>query len=992
MDSILFKATQRLPKVIDQDPVSRGFDAWNERASALDDEDARSAALGVASDPNGRKLLEALFANSPFLTSCLLKEIPVFLSFLRQGPETALKETWRELTEAVSNLRDRDGIKRELRIARRRAALIIGLGDTTELWKVDLVIKALSDAAEMLISAALAFLLKQAHDRSELELPDPENPCRDCGYVILGMGKLGGRELNYSSDVDLIVLFDPEKTRYRHQRGPQEGYVRLTRELVRLLDDRTGDGYVCRTDFRLRPDPAAMPMAVTYQAALLYYESLGQNWERAAMIKARPVAGDLDLGESFLTELTPFVWRKNLDFWAIQDIHSIKRQIHAEKGGAQIALLDHNIKLGRGGIREIEFFAQTQQLIWGGREPSLRCRGTIQALTALCQAGHIDAAALEELSDSYAFLRRVENRLQMVEDRQTHNLPADTEGIAQIAAFLGYDEPTAFESDILMHLRQVEDHYAGLFEDAPSLSGPGNLVFTGGEPDPSTLATLKNLGFRDGDLIFRLISGWHRGRYRACRSTRSRELLTEIVPTLLEEAGKTADPDQALVGFDQFLSRLPAGVQLFSLLHANPQLLTLIAEIMGGAPALSQRLSAHVHLLDSVLTPGFFDPLPPLDALSEELRGLLANLRDFEDALNISRRWANDHRFQIGVHLLRHSEEIEEISQSYSDIAQAVVSRLLAPAEEEVARKHGRFPGAGMAVLGLGKLGSREMTVSSDLDLILIYDLAGDVPAEFSDGAKPLDVNRYFLRLGQSYINALTARTQEGTLYEIDTRLRPSGKSGPLATALKSFKDYHASESWTWEHMALTRARVVAGEPGLADRISKIIQDVLTRSRDHEALRKDVAEMRARIARERPAKNIWDVKDTRGGLVDLEFLAQYLQLRHAAETPDILDVHTSSVFGKAAMAGVLTSAQARELAAATKLIQQVQGTLRLVNVGVFEPTEAPHGLKQRLATACGSGSFGELEENLRETTSRVIGYFEDIVGESTADLAPGKES
>ncbi|MCH8926531.1 MAG: bifunctional [glutamine synthetase] adenylyltransferase/[glutamine synthetase]-adenylyl-L-tyrosine phosphorylase [Proteobacteria bacterium] len=966
-----------LPRVGDAARAAAGLENWAERSAKIEDPDLARFTGRLPDDPAGRRLLEAIFANSPFLTHCALSDMGCLARILTRGPDAVLSEVMGRLKDELSLETERDRLMAGLRRARRQAALLVALADITGTWSVERVTEALSDFADAALSAALCHLLRCAAESGELALARPETPEWDCGYVVLAMGKLGARELNYSSDIDLILLYDPDRARYLDDRGPQEGFVRMTRDLVRLLEERTAEGHVFRTDLRLRPDPGAMPLAISFTAALTYYESMGQNWERAAMIKARPAAGDLELGARFLDELRPFIWRKHLDFWAIQDIHSIKRQIYAHKGGAKIAVRGHDIKLGRGGIREIELFAQTQQLIWGGREPRLRCARTIEALAALAAAGHIDAGAADALSACYRFLRRLEHRLQMVDDRQTQRLPDDEPGIARIAAFMGYDDAAAFRAALLATLGTVEDHYAELFEEAPALSPGGNLVFTGGEPEPGTLATLQALGFREGTKVFNLVRAWHHGRHRATRSTRARELLTELMPTLLEALGKTTQPDLALAKFDEFLAGLPAGVQLFSMLYANPRLLDMLAEIMGGAPALAERLSRNPALLDAVLSLGFFDPIPGRAALGEELDAALAQARDFQDVLDLARRWANDRRFQAGVHILRHKSDMDEAGRALSDIADTVLAGLYPPVLDELARVHGRIAGPGLVVLAMGKLGAREMTFASDLDLIFIYDAAED--AERSDGAKPLPTSQYFARFAQRYINALSALTPEGRLYDIDMRLRPSGNKGPIATTLAGWRRYYQADSWTWEHMALSRARVVAGDPDLGARIEAAIGAVLTAPHDPDKLLIDVAEMRARIEREHPAKTIWSVKFLRGGLTDLEFLAQYLLLRHAHDHPQIIDASTQAVFAKLAEAGLLGPSLARRLIAATRLIRQVQGMLRLTAAPAFDADSGTEGLKASLARAAGMADFASLRETLIATAAEVHEVFIDRI-------------
>jgi len=949
------------------------MERWCAAAAAAADPAVSDFARDLAQDPKGERLLQAIFANSPFLSHCLIADIGLLPEVLKQGPQAVAKKVLAELASRAAGAANQADLMKSLRSCRRRTAFSIAFADICGLWDVTEVTRALSDFADAAVEAALAATLRQAAARGELGLADEAEPTRGCGIAILGMGKLGAHELNYSSDIDLIVIFDPETVDYRHARGVQAGMVRLTRDLMRSLDDRTADGYVFRTDLRLRPDPGAMPLAISLNAALTYYESLGQNWERAAMIKARPIAGDLQLGKSFLRELRPFIWRKHLDFWAIQDVHSIKRQINAHKGGSVIAVNGHNVKLGRGGIREIEFFAQTQQLIWGGREPALRTPRTAEALAALVASGHIEAAVAAELTEAYAFLRRVEHRLQMIEDKQTHKLPADDEGVDALAVFLGYDDPAAFRADLLRRLRCVENHYAHLFEESPSLSGPGNLVFTGGEPDPDTLATLARLGFRDGERAWHLVSGWHHGRYRALRSTRSRELLTEMVPLLLQTFGKTQDPDRALLKLDGLVAGLPAGVQLFSMLYNNPNLLELMAEIMGSAPQLADRLSRNPDLLEAVLAPDFFDPIPPAEELEAELQVALTDAQGLEDVLDMTRRWANDRRFQVGVHILRHKSDVDASGRALSDIAEVALRCLYRPVVEDLARSHGQLAGSGLAVVALGKLGSREMTVSSDLDLVFLYEL----PPEglLSDGAKPLEPQRYYARLAQRLINALSTQTAAGTLYEIDMRLRPSGNAGPIATSLSGFRRYYEEDAWTWEHLALTRARAVAGPPELCARVEAELLAIRSARRDPAKLLAEVADMRRRIAREHPAATLWSVKFAEGGLIDLDFLAQYLQLRHAAATPAVLATSTQQAFARLAEAGVLEAGQAERLIEATRFLRQVQEALRLTVGPAFDADTLSPTLQAALAASVGVESFAALRTRLEATLAWAHGVY-----------------
>jgi glutamate-ammonia-ligase adenylyltransferase len=642
-----------LPEPADERRLALGFGAWQEALALTQGDPAVDAALRWSTTPRGKRLLASIFGNSPFLGGIAVKEWAFLTRLVEEGADSLFAEIAGAIERPADLGEDIAALMRRLRSAKRQVALVAAVAELVGAWSLEQQTGALSRFAEAALGAALRHLLRQAANRGAIGLQSMDEPERDSGLIVLGMGKLGGYELNYSSDIDLILLYDPTRARISTRDGIQSFFVRIARDLARILDERTGDGYVFRTDLRLRPDPASTPLTLSVAAALAYYESVGQNWERAALIKARTVAGDRVAGQHFLRELEPFIWRKNLDFAAIQDIHSIKRQINAHRGGGRIAVEGHDIKIGRGGIREIEFFAQTQQLIWGGRMRELRASPTCEALRCLAAAGRIDPSTAAELIDDYRFLRRLEHRLQMVEDAQTHVLPSDRAGIARIGVFLGYPQADAFVADLLGHLTSVERHYAELFEHAPSLSGPGNLVFTGVEDDPETLRTLSRLGFNKPPPVAALLRGWHHGRLRATRSQRAREILTELVPELLRTFGATPHPDTALLRFDQFLSRLPAGVQFFSLFHANPGLLELVAEIMAGAPRLAEQLAQHPALLDPVLTEGFFAAPPERSALAADLDQVLAVARDYEDTLDGLRRWAGERRFQVGVQLLR---------------------------------------------------------------------------------------------------------------------------------------------------------------------------------------------------------------------------------------------------------------------------------------------------------------------------------------------------
>ena len=966
-----------LPEPADERRLALGFAAWQEVLAFTQGDPAVDAALRWSTTPRGKRLLASIFGNSPFLGGIAVKEWAFLTRLVEEGADSLFAEIAGAIERPADLGEDIAALMRRLRSAKRQVALVAAVAELVGAWSLEQQTGALSRFAEAALGAALRHLLRQAANRGAIGLQSMDEPERDSGLIVLGMGKLGGYELNYSSDIDLILLYDPTRARISTRDGIQSFFVRIARDLARILDERTGDGYVFRTDLRLRPDPASTPLTLSVAAALAYYESVGQNWERAALIKARTVAGDRVAGQHFLRELEPFIWRKNLDFAAIQDIHSIKRQINAHRGGGRIAVEGHDIKIGRGGIREIEFFAQTQQLIWGGRMRELRASPTCEALRCLAAAGRIDPSTAAELIDDYRFLRRLEHRLQMVEDAQTHVLPSDRAGIARIGVFLGYPQADAFVADLLGHLTSVERHYAELFEHAPSLSGPGNLVFTGVEDDPETLRTLSRLGFNKPPPVAALLRGWHHGRLRATRSQRAREILTELVPELLRTFGATPHPDTALLRFDQFLSRLPAGVQFFSLFHANPGLLELVAEIMAGAPRLAEQLAQHPALLDPVLTEGFFAAPPERSALAADLDQVLAVARDYEDTLDGLRRWAGERRFQVGVQLLRRALDGRQTGEILADIAETALAALLPAVEAEFARRHGRVPGGVLAVIGMGRLGSREMTLASDLDLILIYDLPPG--SEMSDGPHPLPIASYYARLSQRLIGAITAPTAEGRLYEVDMRLRPSGASGPIASNLPSFTRYQRESAWTWEHMALTRARPVAGDPALRMRIADAIGSVLASKRDALRLLVDVADMRRRIANENPRPSLWDLKNRRGGLIDLEFIVQYLQLREAASSPQLLCCGTEQAVRTLAAVGALSPQAQRELLDALALLRHVQALLTLLRDGPADEGAFSEADAATLARCAGAVDFARLDADITAATKRVSGWYRRLI-------------
>ncbi len=923
-----------------------------------------------------KELVEAAICGSPYLTKLILQQSAFVAALINAEPEKRLNDIYIEVLE-LSRLQSKDEIASGLRLKKQQAALLIALADLGGVWDVIQVTQALTQFADACLNAAINFLLLDYARKGKLKLRDLDHPSLNCGYVVLAMGKHGAFELNYSSDIDLIILYDPETTPLAEGLEPSIFFVRFTRELVSLLQDITEDGYVFRVDLRLRPDPRATQVAIALEAAAIYYENQGQNWERAAMIKARPAAGDITLGEEFLKRLTSYIWRKYLDYAAIADVQSLKRQIHAVKGHGEIAVKGHNLKLGRGGIREIEFFVQTQQLIAGGRNPKLRGRSTLAMLDALAEAKWIEVQTASELKGAYCFLRMLEHRVQMVDDQQSHIVPSEPNAFESFARFSGFKDGDELSMKLRATLETVQHHYAALFEDAGTLGGEsGSLVFTGGEDDPATIETLERMGFHEASEVSATIRGWHFGRYPATRTARAREILTELMPALLKTLAQRGDPDQAFIAFDQFLKGLPSGVQLFSMLKANPDLLELIAQILGQAPRLAEQLSKQPRTLEAVVGPDFVRPLPDAKQLSHEFDLLIPDSLSRDEAMDRSRVLVREHQFRVGVRLLAETISGDEAGLGFSRIADEALRKLLAISVSEMRLNHGEIDQGQCAIVALGKLGGKEMTAGSDLDLMLIYDHASN--AELSSGSKPLSPNQYYARLTQRLISALSAPTAEGTLYEVDLRLRPSGSKGPVAVSFSSFISYQADEAWTWEKLALTRARVVAGDQQLSSKLQASIRTTLLEPRDKDRTRKDVSDMRNLMLNEHAKQGPWDIKRAKGGLVEVEFIAQYLQL--IAGKAEILNTNTQQALLNATQERLLSTAQSTDLLTACQLYQRLTQLLRLCVAQQYSPEMSPKSLNEAVARAAAMPDVAAAEALLIETQARIAALFEDIIG------------
>jgi glutamate-ammonia-ligase adenylyltransferase len=802
------------------------FRARLTRAPLPFDPEAGAAVVdAIAPPPEARDLVAGTAGCSPFLAAAMQRERDWLAGTWDRSPEQALED----LIAGIAAIEGDP--KGPLRIAKGRGAILVGLAELGGAWEV----MEAAAAWTCLADAALSRALSRGLERYATGPVDG-----DGGLVAIAMGKMGAGELNYSSDIDIVLLFDETRYDPADYATARAILLKAARHAMALLSEVTGDGYVFRTDLRLRPDPGSTPIVLSMEAAERYYEAMGRTWERAAWIKARPAAGDLAAGGRFLERLAPFVWRRHLDFAAVQDAHDMRLRIRDHKGyGGPWEVPGHDLKLGQGGIREIEFYAQTQQIVLGGRNPSLRVRATLPALNMLMRAGAVPTQVTHDLTHAYKHLRRVEHRVQMVQDAQTHRLPSEPEGMRRIACFMGEGDADAFASALHGMLAGVEAVVAPAFE--PRRPAPA--------PDPIPGADA-------------VTARW--ATYPALRSARAREICGRLRPTLLGELARAARPAEALAAFDAFLAGLPAGVQVLSLFEANPRLVSLLSDICATAPDLARHLSRNAATLDAVIDGRFLAPLPSRYAPPPPAGGFEADL----DALRV---WHRESHFRIGVHLLRGLATPAEAGRAYAALARATLRAAWDAAEVETARRYGRVPGLSVGVLGMGSLGGGRLTARSDLDLVVLHD-GGD--GATSDGRRALAPGQWAAKATQVLITALTAPTGEGRLYEVDMRLRPSGKQGPVATALSGFRSYQASEAWVWEHLALTRALPICGSRRLRTAIERARRQALAESRfDVVRVRSDVADMVRRLRAAAPGGWL-DPKAGPGGVQEIELLAQ----------------------------------------------------------------------------------------------------------------------
>ena len=898
-------------------------------------------------------LLKGTAALAPYLATLITKEAD-WLADAVAAPEAALAA----VLAAPADL-DEGTLNAGLRQGKRRVALLSALADLGGAWSLVEVTGALTDYADAAAHAALRVAVGAQIRRGKLPGLTPEDAETAGGMTVLAMGKMGAGELNYSSDIDLICLFDESRYSPDDFQEARAGLIKATRAMAASLNDITGDGYVFRTDLRLRPDPAVTPVCVGLLAAERYYESLGRTWERAAYIKARPCAGDIAVGDAFLRTLRPFVWRRHLDFAAIQDAHDMRLAIREHKGlGGPITLPGHNMKLGRGGIREIEFFTQTRQLIAGGRDEELRVRGTKEGLAVLSAKGWVPQEAADALTDHYTFHRTVEHRLQMVQDAQTHTLPQTPDGMARIGAMMDMDVD-ALEAELHSRLAAVHEITEGFFTEA---RGP--------KPAPESTHTFDAA----------VIDAWH--SYPALRSERGAELFERLKPELLARLAQADKPDEAILAFDGFLKGLPAGVQLFSLLKANPQLADLLITIVSVSPMLAEHLSRNAAVLDAVIGGDFFAKWPGQEVLTAALQDRLAALDDYELQLDGTRAWAREWHFRIGVHHLRGLTDGARASEQYSDLARAVLRVLWPVVIAEFSRRHGPPPGKGAVIVGMGSLGAGRLTAQSDLDMIMIYDADG---IEASEGKRPLPSRQYYARLTQAMITAMSAPMAQGRLYELDLRLRPSGNKGPVATSIESYTSYQREEAWVWEHLALTRSEVIAGPEGLAREVEAVRIEILSAKRDISHICQQTAEMRARIAAAKTPEGLLDAKIGAGRLQDIELFAQAGALAGGTAARDI-----PAGLAAARECGLLDDEGAAALTTAYETLWALQSATRLLSSRPLNMEALRAATLRFLVQAVGNSAENDSAQDMETLLAQTYATADRIITAALAAQSSGE--
>lgn len=907
--------------------------------------------MGENPTPDWDNALHRARTHAPFLARALERQ-PELAALLEAGEGEAALAFARAQAEHPDT---------EVALRRERLALAAALavGDLAGAFPLAQVVGELTSFADRALDRAIRAAIAERTDQDSAD-----------GFIALALGKQGAGELNYSSDIDPILLFDRDRLPRRASDDPGEAAQRYARRVVALLSANTAEGYALRVDLRLRPASEVSPLCVPVGAALTHYQGQALAWERAAFTRARAAAGDVAAGEAFLAAIRPFVWRGQLDFGAIEEISALTHRIRDSGKGPPAPGPGFDVKRGRGGIREIEFYAQTHQLIHGGRDTSLRVRGTRAGLDVLAAAGWITAENAQTLGEAYDRLREVEHRLQMVNDRQTHTLP-EGEALDNVARLDGLRDGAALVAELTDLTARTARIYEELIGRADPAPAPAAM------PASALATSLAAWDFPEPEVLAERIESWRDGRHAAIRSSQAIEAWDRLAPALLTAMAASDDPVRAITRWERIIESVPSAITTFRLLGARPDLIERLVAALTLAPALSDELARKPELLDTLIDRGALDLPGEVPAIMARMQGAAAR-EDYEALLDAIRIITGEVRFALGIQLIEGLADPLAIARALSRTAEAALQLASEATVAEFAAKHGRIAGSELLILGLGRLGGGALTHASDLDIVYLF--TGDFAAQ-SDGARPLGATIYYNRLASRISAALSVPTAQGALYEVDTRLRPQGNQGPMAVSCEAFGKYQREAAWTWEHMALARARVLYGSAEARAQLEGVLAEVLHARRDKAALREAVLAMRAEMAKHKQPGGPVDAKLARGGLVDIEFLVHYLQLKGetadgrplAEAAPDALSPDLEAALEGLAAAGLVPADLAEPHALMSRML--VAGRLLAPDGSTPPPSGA-----RALARACGFDNYGELEEAFAEARLRVAAIWKQILG------------
>ncbi|MBN2645723.1 MAG: bifunctional [glutamate--ammonia ligase]-adenylyl-L-tyrosine phosphorylase/[glutamate--ammonia-ligase] adenylyltransferase [Desulfuromonadaceae bacterium] len=975
----------------------------------------------VLQEPSSRRVLLTMLGASTFLTSILCR-FPHLAHELFCGGDLLntkdIKQMRGELEQRLSPDADRELLKKVLRQYKHREVLRIAARDLSGLAALQEVTAELSSLAAASLQVACEHcqhLLQLEYGRPLLDEPDEEGQT-EALFTVLGMGKFGGWELNFSSDIDLIYFYSSAQGRTRGGAGGAEScielhsyFVKLAELLTRTIGRATEDGFVFRVDLNLRPEGRSGELACSLAAAESYYESWGQNWERSAMMKARPVAGSIALGEKVLRALEPFIYRRYLDYGMVEDLKQMKQKIDSSLTRERES--ENNLKLGRGGIREIEFFIQALQLVFAGKDPLVRERSSLKALQLLAKAGHLSTRDAQTLSDAYVFLRTVEHRIQVVQERQTHSLPTSADELLRLARRSGFADLETFSHTLEQHRQHVMRIYRGLFFAGEEEMGEENsrevrFILNADVDAPADADGVKDLleaaGFREVDKAFDAFMRLRDGRFGPPMTRRVRRYYDRIVPTLVQELLHSAEPDMALRHLETFLLSLRSHGNFYALLAENLKIIELLISLFATSTLLSRFFTQHPELLDSLVSSSYATSTKTIEEQRADLQlRLQGHEEDYESQLDILRRFRNEEFLRIALNDLQGATLQGSGTLQLSTLAQVCLEVAVSLAQKEMLPRFGLPYGeegegaqalAEFAVLGMGKLGGRELNYHSDLDIIFIYSGQGQTrpgPGTDLQRFKPLSNQEYFSRLGQRIISVLTLVTREGRLYEIDTRLRPSGNQGPLVTSLDAYASYHQNQAQLWERQALTKARVVVGSSLMTRRIERINEEITWKKPLPENLEAEIYRLRGRMEKEiaRESQQQFNIKTGRGGLVDVEFLTQYLQLRYGEQFPSVRQTNTLQAIQALGKEVLIPQTMVNRLTTGYKFLRRLENKLRLVHDQSISDIATDQASLAKLARLLGYPGKSkrpedEFYDEYRQVTEGLRALFDQYLGES----------